>query len=352
MCKLTILTRILLLASFLHLTACSTVGYIGHTASGHLGLMQKRQAITKLVEDQSVDLKQRKKLNNALRIREFASNTLNLPNNKSYTSYVDLQRDYVTWVVFAAPSLSLQAETWCFFIVGCVPYRGYFDIQKAERFAEQLKDEGLEVYIAPVPAYSTLGWFSDPLLSSMLNRGEVVTAEYIFHELAHQKVYIKNDSGFNEAFASAVGRLGVMAWLQAEEKSEVLDRYVKRIKEKEVLYRDIDHLRKNLAMIYDSSLSDKEKQAKKNTALTSYKKSITEKINTWGVFDVYESWLLKDINNAKLNALSTYQALIPEFVQLFNRCDKDFARFYKAVESLEKVAKDERVSSLARIACS
>ena len=311
--------------------------------------MRQQQPITQLIADQNIDSELRQKLSHVVRIREFATRTLKLPDNKSYTRYVALQRDYVTWVVFAAPALSLQAKTWCFFIVGCVPYRGYFAIQKAESFARQLKDQGLEVYIAPAPAYSTLGWFSDPLLSSMLNQGEVVSAEYIFHELAHQKVYIKNDTGFNEAFASAVGRLGIMAWLRAEKKLALLERYKKTIKEKQILYQQVDYLRQALATIYASTMPDK--QVQKARALAAYKRRVTEKINAWDKFDVYAPWLLEDMNNARLNALSTYQALIPQFIQLFKRCQRDFARFYQAVESMKKIARDKRISHLTDMAC-
>ena len=350
MTKLTILTRILLLASVLHLSACSTLGYIAHTAGGHLALMRKQQPITRLIADQSTDPALRQELSHVARIRAFAADTLKLPNNKSYTRYVDLPRDDVTWVVFAAPALSLRAVTWCFVIVGCVPYRGYFDIRKAQYFAQQLKAQGLEVYIAPAPAYSTLGWFSDPLLSSMLKRGEVVSAEYIFHELAHQKVYIKNHAEFNEAFASAVGRLGVMAWLQAEKKPARLDRYKKTIKQKQILYQEVDDLRQALTTVYAAPMANK--HAQKDRALAAYKKRVTEKINAWGKFDVYAPWLLENMNNAKLNAVSTYQAFIPEFIRLFKKCQQDFGRFYRAVESMQKIAKDKRISRLSDMACS
>lgn len=348
--RLTILTRILLLASVLHVSACSALGYIAHTAGGHLALMRKQQPITQLIADQGTDPALRQELRRVVRMRAFAADTLKLPNNRSYTRYVDLQRDYVTWVVFAAPALSLQPSTWCFFIVGCVPYRGYFDIRKAQDFAQQLKAQGLEVYIAPVPAYSTLGWFSDPLLSSMLGRGEVVSAEYIFHELAHQKVYIKNHAEFNEAFAGAVGRLGVMAWLRAQKNPVWLNRYINTIRQKQILYQEVDNLRQALATIYAAPTPNQ--QAQKDRALAAYTRRVTEKINAWGKFEVYAPWLLENMNNARLNALSTYQALIPEFIRLFERCRQDFVRFYRVVESMQKTAKDRRISRLSSMACS
>ena len=197
------------------------------------------------------------------RIREYASNQLALPDNKSYTQYVELNRDNVTWVVFAAPELSLQAKTWCFLIVGCVPYRGYFQEEKADKFAQQLIDQGLDVYIAPVTAYSTLGWFSDPVLSTMLNKGLTTTAEYIFHELAHQEVYIKNDSDFNEAFATAVAQAGVQHWLRNENRTERLATYEASIIKKNILYAKIKEHRNTLENIYSSQDIPEEKRNKK-----------------------------------------------------------------------------------------
>ena len=315
--------------------------------------MSKRQPIAELIESDKVSEERKEKLNSVLQIREFASSKLALPDNASYTTFVDLDRDYVTWVVFATSELSLQAETWCFLIVGCVPYRGYFELQKAQQFSDELKQQGLEVYIAPVPAYSTLGWFSDPMLSSMLDRGsvDVVAAEYIFHELAHQQLYIKNDTNFNEAFATAVGRLGVIAWLNEENKSTQLQKYLKRIEEKQQLYQIIDQFRERLHDIYDSSLPDHEKRAQKRIAYNLYKEEMRGKITSWGKFDVYENWVLKDINNAKLSALSTYQALVPEFITLFGQCDNDFAVFYQTVELAKKQPKEQRLQFLRETGC-
>ncbi len=341
-----ILTRILILSSILQLSACSTLGYIAHTSSGHLKLMGDRQEISSLINDGSLDQTQINIFKDILRMREFASSKLLLPDNKSYTSYVDLKRDYVTWVVFATPTLSLQAESWCFWLVGCVPYRGYFDESKAQQFANQLRQQQLEVYVAPVPAYSTLGWFSDPVLSSMLNRGELVTAEYIFHELAHQQLYIKNDTSFNEAFASAVGKIGVIAWLKSENKNAELKRYLQSQQEKQQIYQIIDGLRDQLTEIYESALSEREKIHLKQDAFAEYQQLITSKTKQWGKYKSYNRWVIEDMNNAKLNAFSTYQALVPAFVILFKACNKSFDKFYRVVESAKYLNKKQRVEFL------
>ncbi len=330
----------------MQLTACSTFGYIAHTSSGHLKLMSDRQSISSLIDDEHVDQAQKIKFKNILAIREFASSQLRLPDNKSYTSYVDLDRDYVTWVVFATPPLSLQAKSWCFWVVGCVPYRGYFDQDKAQQFANQLKLQQMEVYVAPVPAYSTLGWFSDPLLSSMLDSGELVAAEYIFHELAHQQLYIKNDTSFNEAFASAIGQLGVIAWLEAEKEPAKLKRYLQSKREKQQLYLIVDNFRQQLVEIYNSSLTQSEKLRLKQEAFVSYEKRVVSKLEQWGKLRIYRQWLLEDMNNAKLNAFSTYQALVPEFISLFETCNESFDEFYRVIESTQRLNNQQRVEFL------
>lgn len=347
----TILTRIVVLGAILQLSACSTLGYIAHTSSGHLKLMRDRQAISDLLSNADLEHAQITKFNNLLKIREFASDELLLPNNKSYTSYVELDRDYVTWVVFAAPTLSLKAEKWCFWIVGCVPYRGYFSEAKANQFAEQVKQQHLEVYVAPVPAYSTLGWFSDPLLSSMVDRGELVAAEYIFHELAHQQLYIKNDTSFNEAYATAVGQLGVIAWLESENKTDELKRYLKSKQEKQKIYHIVGEFRQQLMKIYQSEKSDEEKLHLKQQAFLSYKQHMTTKLKQWDKYEHYRPWLLENINNAKLNAFSTYQALVPEFISLFKACDSRFDEFYRVVASTRRLNKQQRLAFLQNGQC-
>jgi predicted aminopeptidase len=313
--------------------------------------MSDRQAISSLIDDENLDQAQITKFKNILKIREFASKQLRLPDNKSYTTYVDLYRDYVTWVVFATPTLSLQAKSWCFWVVGCVPYRGYFDNAKAQQFANQLSQQQLDIYIAPVPAYSTLGWFSDPVLSTMLNRGELVAAEYIFHELAHQQLYIKNDTSFNEAFATAVGRLGVIAWLESENKPAELKRYLQSQQDKHQIYQIVDGLRQQLVQIYGTSSSESEKLNLKQQAFDSYKQLMSSKLERWGKLESYRQWLLVDMNNAKLNAFSTYQALVPEFISLFEKCNQSFDEFYRVVESTERLNNKQRSEFLKNAEC-
>ena len=330
---------------------CSSLGYLAHTANGHLKVMSKRQSIEQVLKQEDTNTSLRQALMTVQNIRAYASDELALPDNKSYTQYVELERDYVTWVVFAAPELSLQAVNWCFWIVGCVPYRGYFDRSKAEHFADSLRTQNLEVHIAPVAAYSTLGWFSDPVLSSMLNKGVIVTADYIIHELAHQKVYIKDDTEFNEAFATAVATAGVQKWLYKSDDLSILLNYQDRLNKKQQIYALVKTLRQRLENIYDSSLTDSLKRRDKHLAINQYQANVTALLSSWQQGALYEPWALDGMNNAKLNAMAAYYDLVPDFLNLLRDCEQKFARFYKVVASMHVLTKEQRRESLRQAKC-
>ena len=314
-------------------------------------MMGQRQAIDELIKSDNTDPNEKIALKEVLQIRKFASSDLLLPDNNSYTSYVELDRDYVTWAVFAAESLSLNAKTWCFLVVGCVPYRGYFSQDKAWQFTQQLQAKGYDTYIAPVPAYSTLGWFSDPLLSSMLGRGSIITAEYIFHELAHQKLYIKNDTAFNEAFATAVGQIGVEKWLVSKGMDKSLQNYLNANQNKHEIYQIIDTLKQQLQDIYQSSADNEQKLTLKDIALDEYRQTMTKQLQAWNKLQQYQSWLLDDMNNAKLNAFSTYRDLVPLFIDLYQRCNEDIAKFYQVVDRMRVLDKNLRIKHLQDAQC-
>ena len=330
---------------------CSSLGYLAHTANGHLKVMSKRQSIEQLLKQDDINTTLRRDLNTVQDIRSYASSALALPDNNSYTQYVELERDYVTWVVFAAPELSLQPVNWCFWIVGCVPYRGYFDPNKAEQFAESLRSQGLEVHVTPVAAYSTLGWFSDPVLSPMLNKGIVVTADYIFHELAHQQIYIKDDTEFNEAFATAVATAGVQAWLQQVNDLSSLARYQRNADEKQQIYFLVKTLRETLQTIYESSTSSNLKRKDKKLAFIKYQTDVNALLNGWQHGARYRRWALEGINNAKLNAMAAYYELVPNFLDLLQECQKDYARFYEVVASMQSLSKKQRRHYLSNAKC-
>lgn len=312
--------------------------------------MQQRESIDVLAKT-ATDETSKKLFKQLIEMREFATNELLLPDNQSYMTYVELDRDYVTWVVFAARPFSLQPKLWCFWVAGCVPYRGYFEKSRALDYSLKLKRQGYEVYVASVTAYSTLGWFKDPVLSSMVSDNKVSTAEYIFHELAHQKLYIKNDTAFNEAFATAVAELGTVRWLQMSNQTELLPAYQQNNLYMRQFYQVIDDLRTRLKTIYQSSQNHYKKQQQKKLAVNHYQSEMTAKLKSAQLYDQYKPWFLEDVNNARLNAFATYQNLVPQFINLFHNCDEKFAGFYQAVEGLRSLKMQQRRTQLENSQC-
>lgn len=285
----------------------------------------------------------KKQLLLAQQIRRFATETLGLPDNKSYTSYVALEKPYVVWNVFAAESLALDIKQWCYFVIGCANYRGYYQQADAERYADGLREQGFDVVVGGVSAYSTLGWFADPLTSALLRRNGANLAELIFHELAHQEVFIKNDSRFNEAFATVVGEQGAFLWLEQTGQTEALANY----QQQHIVYADflslIRQTRKNLDELYQSQLSDEQKYQQKSAVFEEMKKKYTRlKNEQWGGVAWYEGWFSRPLNNARFVSIATYRDLVPAFETLFERCDRDFKRFYKRVERIGKT-EDKRL---------
>lgn len=341
----------LLLLGVIAISGCSTLGYLAHTSNGHLAVVTSKEPIADILAEEKYTPEQREQLAKVLRIRAFATEHIGLPDNKSYTEFVNLNRDYVTWAIFATEELSLQPTTWCFWIVGCIPYRGYFSEQKAQQFAEKLRASGHDVFIAPIPAYSTLGWFADPLLSSMLRNGEIITAEYIFHELVHQQLYIKNDTNFNEAFASAVARVAVIDWLHAEGNTDAIARYQAAIGKRLQLFSLTQQLREQLTAIYSDEITDQQKRSQKQQAFQQHHERINALTKNWSNGEVYRKSVLRGLNNAKLNAQSTYNDLIPSFISLYDNCGKDYQRLYSVVASMEKLDKEQRLEYLQQGDC-
>ncbi|MGB1801380.1 MAG: aminopeptidase, partial [Gammaproteobacteria bacterium] len=225
----------------LPLIGCSTISYYSQSIHGQFEVIQKSKPISELLKNESLPDGYQKKLNTVLELREFSVKELGLPNNDSYTSFADLERDYVIWNIFANPEFSLQPLSWCYFIVGCLSYRGYFSKEDAEQYEIQLKQQGYDTYLGGVAAYSTLGWFDDPVLNSMLRWNENYLATVMFHELAHQQVYIKNDTELNESYADAVAHIGVTRWLKKKTDNKYLLKYEQAQQQEKVFIDLINH---------------------------------------------------------------------------------------------------------------
>lgn len=327
-------------------SGCSTIGYYHQSISGHLKLISKREHIVDIVNDSKRDEKLIQQLKLSESLRSFASERLKLPNNDSYRSYVQLDKPYVTWNVFAASEFSIVLHQWCFLVVGCVPYRGYFDEADANRYAEQLFKQGFDVYVAGVPAYSTLGWFDDPLLSSMLDRGEIVTASYIFHELAHQQFYLKGDGNFNEAFATAVEEIGVLEWLHDQQREEDVRRYEEWLMQKSVFSEFIKNSRDEFEELYQHNFDAEKMLVEKDILIAEMRRKYKKLSDENTHIERYAKWMSGPLNNAQLGAISLYRELVPAFRRIFNLCENDFESFYRYVEKIAQLPEEQRNETL------
>jgi predicted aminopeptidase len=343
-----IISRVIFLTGLaLALSGCTGVGYYAQSLKGHVQIMAARQDVGRLIGDASTPQPVRAQMLAARDIRQFATDRLNLPDNASYRSYVDIGRDYVTLAVFAAPEFSLVPKTWCFPVFGCVPYRGYFSKDSAVKTARALQAEGLDVHVSGVTAYSTLGWSSDPLLSTMFTSDKTHLASLVFHELAHQRVYVNDDSAFNEAFAVVVETTGVRTWLEAAGDTEGLRRYEAGLKRSDDFVALVAKTRDELGRIYAKGGSTAQMRNAKSAAIERLRarhKRLRD--GRWGGYDGYDGWMASPINNAKIAATSVYNDLVPAFMRLHQLCAGDYPRFYKAVKRLGQVAKADRVRAL------
>jgi predicted aminopeptidase len=326
---------------------CTSVSYYAQSLEGHMKIMNARRDVAKLIDDPSTPKTLRAHMASARAIRKFAVDELALPDNDSYRSYVDVGREAVTWAVFAAPEFSLTPYVWCFPIFGCVPYRGYFSKNSAIEYAVELRRQGLDVHVTGITAYSTLGWSNDPLLSTMLTRGDTDLAGVVFHELAHQRVYINDDSEFNEAFAVAVETTGVRKWLRAAGDAAELRRYEAGRKRGADFLALLSQTRDELREIYESSGTLEEKRAAKTAAIerlrTRYRGM---RDSRWRGYRAYDAWFDAPINNAKLAAISVYGDQVKAFLRLFNLCSGDYPRFYASIQQLGSLDKANRADAL------
>ena len=321
--------------------------YYAQSIKGHVEIMSARQSVARLIDDPSTPEALRARMETARAIRRFASDELALPDNASYRSYVDIGRDYVTWAVFAAPEFSLAPRTWCVPVYGCVPYRGYFSEPAARRSAAALQRQGLDVHVSGITAYSTLGWSSDPLLSTMFRQDESALAGLVFHELAHQRVYVRGDSAFNEAFAVAVEVTGVERWLGASGDRAALRRYAAERRRGDDFRALLAQARQELARVYEGIGSAADKRAAKAAAIERLRRRYRQaRDRRWGGYRGYDAWFEAPINNAKLAAVSVYDERVPAFLRLFELCSGDYPRFYAAVRRLGALDAAARAEAL------
>lgn len=324
------------------LSGCGSVSYYTQLINGHYDLVKNEQAIEDILAEKKYDESVRKKLAIALEIREFASKELDLPDNDSYKTFVKLDRSYPVWNVIAAEKFSVKAKQWCFLIVGCINYRGYFNKQDAENKAKELAAKAYDTSVSPAAAYSTLGWFDDPLLSSMLYKEDAHLAGIIFHELAHQKVYIDNDSAFNEAFATAVELEGVRRWLLSRNDRQGMEKYRSYKLRQKQFNALLKETRARLQQLYsENSTPETIKLERKQLIIRDMKSRYQVLKKQWNGYPGYDGWMSRDINNAHLALVATYHDLVPGFEQQLKMLNYNLPAFYAHVEELgDKSLKD------------
>lgn len=329
---------------YLSLSGCALPYYM-QAVRGEVGLLRLREPIAQIIDDPAYAATTRERLELVTKLRRFAVDALDLPDNGSYTSYVDLNRSYVVWNVVAAPEFSIEPVTWCFPFAGCVAYRGYFDAERARAFAEKLRAKGYDTFSGGSPAYSTLGHFADPVLNTMLDGDETTMAATLFHELAHQRVYVKHDTELSESFATAVEQFGVEFWLSRQDEPGALEGYRAYLRRQAEFDALVSRQRARLAALFARDLDATTMRRAKAEAYARMQSDYELLKAGWGGRGDYDGWFVDGFNNAKLAALTSYQRWVPGLrarLEMLGPQD-----FYAAVEALTKLEPDARDATLA-----
>ncbi|WP_349572252.1 aminopeptidase [Azotobacter salinestris] len=329
------------------LNGCSTLDYYAHLAGGQLELLRRREPVAAVVADPARDPALRQRLAQAQAARRFASARLGLPDNASYRLYADLGRPYVVWNLFATEEFSVAPVTHCFPIAGCVAYRGFYELGRARGAAALLNRQGLDTFVGGVEAYSTLGWFADPILAGMLRHGDDALAALIFHELAHQRLYVPNDTAFNESFASFVEREGLRQWRASRGLPPPDERRAHR---SEQFSRLVLETREQLRQLYASGLPADELRRRKAAEFERLRQRYRALRDVeWQGDRRYDAWVEGPLNNAKLLPFGLYDGWVPAFAEIFRRAGRDWPRFYEQAERLTRLPAAARERRLAEL---
>jgi predicted aminopeptidase len=346
-------------------SGCQTIGFYSQALKGQYQIFTHEQSIDHLLASSNTPPELRHRLVLVEDLRGFARDHLNLPVKGHYKKYVDVHRRYVVWNVEAAPEFSLQPRAWWYPLVGSLEYRGFFSEKAARKYGDVLAKEGNDVFIGGVQAYSTLGWFKDPLLNTFIFEPEADLAEVLFHELGHQRVFARGDTDFNEAFATAVGQEGARRWLRAKNDPSGYNAYVAELQRTVQFVGLVMNTRRALQNLYgDEQTEDgKLKATAKNKSapleglrqqklevLQQLQKDYAELKQQWGGAKEYDAWFARQVNNAQLNSVAAYYDLVPGFDRLIEINGNDLEKFYKAAERLSKMPKTARHQWLRTLA--
>ncbi len=346
----------LLLALMLLGTGCQSVSYYTQAARGQLEIWRKQQPIPSLLSNLATPVALKERLALVLELRAFAGTNLHLPARGQYLRYADLGRPFVVWNVYAAPELSLDPKAWWYPVVGALDYRGYFSESAARAHAVRLKQQGFDVHVGGVTAYSTLGWFRDPVLNTFIHEPDAELADLLFHELAHQRVFIPGDTEFNEAFATAVGEEGTRRWLESRGDSAALETHRNQIRRSEEFITRLLAARDQLSSLYTNLPSVSRLTPEQTASARADKQAILSRLRddlerlkaSSPHHAFHESWFRQNLNNAQLNTVDAYHRLVPFFRRLLRQHDGDLERFYRAVEAFRKLDKPARRARLTR----
>jgi len=335
-----------MLASLLF-CGCEAGSFYRQAAAGQWEILTHQQSIRQLAADPKTEPRLKTQLEEVLQIRQFAQNELKLPAGNHYLAYADLHRPFVIWNVCAAPELSLEPKTWWYPIVGSASYRGYFREKSARVYAAELEKKGWDVYVGGVQTYSTLGWFHDPVLNTFVYEPQGDLAEIIFHELAHQRLFIADDTDFNEAFATAVAQEGVRRWFNSLHQTNSLDSYHREQEQDRQFTALVLGAIQQLDAVYtNSNLSDETKRQRKAELIEQMCADHKKIKAQWGGASPYDGWFAAPINNAKLSTVATYYELVPTFHAVLAASGNDLERFFKTVENISKLPPEKRILAL------
>ncbi|MFO8025790.1 aminopeptidase [Thiohalophilus sp.] len=337
------LYKSLLLCVFLTtLSGCSTVSYYLQAVNGHAAILNQARPVSEVISNPDTGTELRAALLDIQNARQFAVEALQLPDNDSYRYYADIDREYAVWNIIATPPLSIEPHQWCFLFAGCLNYRGYFSEQQANEYAAGLEKEGYDTYVAGARAYSTLGWFEDPLLNTMLLRNEARRVGIVFHELAHQKFYFADDPSFNESFAVFIEQEGVKRWFAARGRNQAYTHYRQTLERRRQFHNLLLTTRQRLKRLYASDLNDMLKQARKRHHFAQLKQDYQILKQQWAGYGGYDNWMQQRLNNAHLALIATYREQVAGFEQLLDSLDGDLTDFYKAIEKLAGLTPEQR----------
>jgi len=337
---------LLLVALLASQAACSSLSYYAQSARGQLEVMAASRPVEEVLADPSTGSEVQRRLVQLPALHRFAREQLGLPDSDSYLSYAEVGREALVWSVVAAPVDSLQAHQWCYPVIGCASYRGYFREPAARAYAAELAAQGWDVAVEPVPAYSTLGWFRDPLPSTVIDWPMVDIAALLFHELAHEALYVSGDSAFNEAYATVVEREGVRRWVQRYGTGQERREHVRRERRRADYLDLLAGTREGLRALYAAGLPREELLARKAAVFARLRADYAAMKDAWGGYTGYDRWFERPLNNAHLASVGTYHAWEPALAAMLQQVGGDMGAFHMACQTLADLPAEQREALL------